>query len=245
MPELTNPLVHSVGTNPLVEKSYGHTLRPLDDNNSILYYQNFGGGGVALGLLGPFGVAANMAMIEKNTDSDVALLKGKLELNPQAIFSEIASEYPSLSLSNAPQTTAVRITPLLNVVKQEDEQLLFGCSILVDFTATGTSWVGKYVYQLPLKYTKAEVAHGLSVAQRTALVDQAGIGFRAIAKLYLDDRDKKLIAKRELRYKSTFVEPRFDFEYLGQELPSQGQRINVRTLNTVYSFPSGYAQILN
>lgn len=235
---------HSVGPNPEVEGGFNHTSRPLDDKNSIIYAQNFGGGGVALGLLGPFGVAANIALIAQATETDVGLLKGKIPLDPQVIFSEVLSEQPRLN-TKTPTDKAVRLSALLNVVKQQDEKLFFGCTVLVDYRPTGTNWHGRYVYQLPLEYTKAEVAQGLSTDQRNTLTSQVREGFRTLVKLYLDDTGGALVSKRDIKFKSTFVLPRFDFELTGQELPSEDQRINIRSVGAVYSLPKNYVQIVN
>lgn len=248
-PMLTVPIVtpapsYSVGPNPLVEKSFDHTSRPLDDKNSVVYLQSFGGGGTALGLLGPFGVAANISMIKNNTDADVALLKGKISLDPQAIFAEIFREYPAL-INGTDKNKSVRLTPLVNVVKQENEQLLFGCSILVDYTSTGTSWVGRYMYQIPLEYSKTDVAKGLSSDQNKMLIDQVKKGFRALARLYLDDVNGGLPSKRDIKFKSKFVSPRFAFELVGQELRSDGKRVEIRSVGAVYSLLKDMTQITN
>lgn len=244
VPAITPPASHSVGTHPLVEKNFNHMLRALDDKNSILYLQSFGGGGVGLGLLGPFGVAANISMIEKNTDADVALLKGKIPLDPQAIFSEISGEYPTLT-SGATLHKSVRITPLIDVIRQENEQLLFGCSILVDYTPIGTNWVGKYVYQFSLEYSKNDIAQGLSPDQHRALSDQAKTGFRMLANLYLDDMSGKLPSRRDLKFKSTFISPRFGIEMAGQEVSNDGERITIRSVGAVYSFPKSLVHVSN
>ena len=235
---------HSIGLAPGVEKGLNNNTHYLDDKNSITYVQNFGGGGLALGLLGPFGVAANVAMIAKNTENDVELLKGKILLDPRVIFSEVLSEHPTLGTKTTTDKS-VRLSGFLNVVKQEGEKLFFGCTVLVDYRPLGTNWVGRYVYQLPLEYTKAEVAEGLSTDRLNTLTAQVREGFRTLAKLYLDDASGNLVSKRDIKFKSTFVLPRFDFELIGQELPSEDQKVNIRSVGAVYSLPKNYIQIVN
>src|SRR5438067_504639 len=243
VPAMTAAPSYSIGPNPLVEKTFDHMRRPLDEGNSVIYLQSFGGGGVALGaLLGPLGVAANMSMIGNNTDADVALLKGKIPLDPRTLFSEVAAEQPALAPASG-AGKSVRLTPLLDVVKQESDELWFGCSLLVDYSATGTNWVGKYVYQLPLSYPKADVVRGLSEQQLKDLADQARNGFRALAQLYLDDAAGKLASEREVKFRSAFIWPRFNFELTGKDLPSGAERKNIRIPGTIYSLPRDLVQL--
>ena len=70
-----------------------HGTRHLDAAKSIVYSQNFGGGGAALGLLlGPLGVAANISMIDSNTEADAVRLRGKLTLAPRELFLAAATQ---------------------------------------------------------------------------------------------------------------------------------------------------------
>jgi hypothetical protein len=244
VPVSSSPLSYTVGPNPIVEKSLNHMTKALDDKNTVIYQQMFGGGGVGLGLLGPFGVAANIAMIGNKTDADVAVLRGKIQVDPQAVFSEISADYPALA-AGADSAKAVRISPLFNVVRQKDDKLQFGCSILVDYTATGTQWTGKYVYQFPVEYTLEHVSQGLSAEEQHVLADQAKTGFRALTKLYLDDANGKLVAKRDFLFKSSFLAPRFDFQLTGQELPAEDGQVNIRSVGAVYSLPKNQVTIVN
>lgn len=68
---------YHLGPSPLLAyPDYMH--RFLNDQHSVLYMQNHGGGGVAVGvLLGPLGVIANIKMIQAQTESDATLLKNK------------------------------------------------------------------------------------------------------------------------------------------------------------------------
>ncbi|HVE52127.1 MAG TPA: hypothetical protein VNB23_01955 [Ramlibacter sp.] len=63
---------YALERSPLLDQT-SHTAMHLDRERRILYQQSLGGGGVGVGLLlGPLGVAANIAMIEANTKADVA-----------------------------------------------------------------------------------------------------------------------------------------------------------------------------
>lgn len=244
VPATPTPPSYSIGPNPLVVKEFGYATRALDDKNSIVYLQTFGGGGAAVGvLLGPLGVAANMSMIGKVTDDDVLMLKGRITVDPVAVFGDIAREYPAFASPSA-ATNSVLLTPLLNVVKQENEDLLFGCTLLVDYSAVGATWVGRYAYQLPVRYAKAAVAQGLSAEQQALLAEELRAGFRVLARLYLDDAAGRLPRGGEVKFRSTFVQPRLDFEITGKQLPGEPDRLNVSIgYGRIYSLPRDPSQV--
>jgi len=233
---------HELGKSELLQSS-DHMTRQLDDKQSILYFQNFGGGGAAVGvMLGPFGVAANMKMIESATEEDAALLKGKFNFDPVEIFSHQSGAMALLN-NGAVLGKKAKISPYFYVSKTEDEQLLMACALLVDYRPTGTEWQGKYMYQLPLKYAKTDVAKGFSDDQRAALVREVTAGFQSLAKLYVADRRGDLGTGAEVKFKSDFVSPRFNFEMIGLKLPATDGRVNIRTYGAVYSLPAGWVQV--
>jgi len=242
VPKVDYAVSHELGKSELLQAT-DHMTRLLDDRQSILYFQNFGGGGAAVGvMLGPFGVAANMKMIESVTDEDAAMLKGKIIIDPVEIFFRQSGALAILNQGAATGKAAI-VSPYLYVSKTEDEQLLVGCALLVDYRPTGTEWRGKYMYQLPLKYAKAEVAKGLSEEQRATLVREVTAGFQSLAKLYVADRKGELGAGTEVKFKSDFVSPRFNFDLIGLQLPAMEGRFNVRTFAGMYSLPKGWAQV--
>lgn len=85
-------IAHAIAAYTSAEASANHMMRPLNDTNTILYEQSFGGGGVGLGvLLGPLGVAANIAAIEGRTEKEAALLHDKVGINPQELLKQALS----------------------------------------------------------------------------------------------------------------------------------------------------------
>ena len=149
----------------LLDQTNG-TLMHLNDSKDILYQQNFGGGGAAVGvLLGPIGVAANAAAIESNTKEDVELLFGKTSIDPNKVFREIVLDagFVIEDSSNA----SASFSPYILVSKGENEVLYFASALLVEENSIGKSrWVGRYMYQIPLNMRKGDLADGLTDEER-------------------------------------------------------------------------------
>ena len=72
LPVMASPVIeagfsYSVVGFTVAEANPHHMMRPLREDNSITYEQNFGGGGVATGvLLGPIGVATSVHVSPEN-----------------------------------------------------------------------------------------------------------------------------------------------------------------------------------
>jgi hypothetical protein len=235
---------HALAPEPGIEKTYSHVLKPLDDKGGILYVQNYGGGGVGLGLLlGPLGVAANIAAIEKNTNDDLAVLKGKFSLDPIALTQAAVAERPEFA-PNAGTQAATRLSPVVQIVRDEAGRLLVGCILNVAGTSTERAWRGRYVYQTSVVLDKADVARsGLSDSQRRQLDQAVAEGFKALVQLYADDSMGKLEGGKEVAFTSEYVTPRFSFELRGQSLAAPADRLQVRSFNAVYSLPRAMVKL--
>lgn len=228
---------HAVAPDPLVEKRFTQGIQPLDDARSIHYLQFFGGGGAAIGVLfGPLGVVANVRAIERATAADVAILKGKLPLDPLAMEREVARGIPEL-MAAAPDASAVRLTPEVVVVRMKDDRLLFGSTLLVDYGPIGRSWKRTYVHQSAFTATKAEVAQGLTPAQLRDLEAQLRAGFQAVTALYLEELHGTASRIGEVKFKSEFVTPRVQIEFTAEELSGPADRLVARVALTTYSLP--------
>jgi hypothetical protein len=230
---------HVIAPDPYTKAHFSNTLKPLNDENNVLYRQEFGGGGAALGvLLGPIGVAANAAAIGSATSADVELLKGKLPLDPTALYRDVAKDFPELAEPNIDvKSVAVRVSPKVLIVKAEGEVLLLGCTLTVDYRPAGLKWVGHYVYQTTLKYAKAEVAQNLTSDQIKRANAELRAGFQALTALYFDDLHGKLPLGHDVRFKSAYLSPRNLFELHGQQLPGTADRAVIRGTSATYSFP--------
>jgi len=229
------PAGHALAAEGLTDHQV-HTVSYLDLTRHTQYLQNFGGGGVGVGLmLGPLGVLANAKAIESNTAADTAALFGKFEVAAVAELRAVA-EAAGFALDGG--AAADRITPYLLVVRTEGEQLCFGSALLVQ-RAGAAPWRGVYLRQLGFTVAKAEAEKGLADAARAALQREARAGFAVALDLYRADLAGALVAQGEVRFQSDFVSPRFRFELLGQRLPTHDGSLVVRTYDAVYSLPPG------
>jgi len=225
------------------EKRFNLNLQPLDDAKSIIYRQEYGGGGVAVGLmLGAVGVMANRAAIKNETLADVELLKNKLPVRPLALYQDVATEFPELAIPAA-HTKAVRIIPEVLVVRTDDEMLLIGCRLIVNYTSVGRPWIAIYTYQTDLKFPKAEVAQGLNPEQATKLRGQLRHGFLSLTGLYLDDVKTQSAPGKIVYFKSAFLTPRIMRSMVGQEQKGPGDRVVLRGRRGVLSFPRASVEL--
>lgn len=216
-------------------KQTNHMFKPLTSDNEVMYSQNFGGGGVGVGLLlGPIGVMANIAAIESNTDADIAELKGKWTVQPYTLFSKAAAD-SGLALDSR-DAGSVKLTPFALISKTENEQLYLAAAMIVE-TNQGQKdyWQGRYMFQTNVKISKAELADGVSAEENQRLTTELQQGFTEIIKLYQDDKAGKLASSQTVELESDFLTPRIIVPQLAQQLPSTNSRQNFRLPWGVYS----------
>lgn len=241
-PLTTNLVTHEVAKSNLLTQT-NHTLMHLNQSGDILYQQNFGGGGAGVGiLLGPIGVMANIAAIESNTEEDVEILKDKLAFNPSEILIKSTGKY-QIEVANG-NADSIKLSPYIYVSKTENEQLLFASALIVE-TEPGkkSNWLGKYMYQTPLKMAKSDLADGLDEKEYSLLKSELEKGFDELVRLYSEDRKGNLKTEKALTFISDFVSPRFNIEMVGDLIPSDANRVNIRTVGGVYSLPKDSVEV--
>lgn len=211
-----------------------HSTRHLNADKTIVFTQNFGGGGAGLGLLlGPIGVAANIAMIEKATQADAKQLSDKLRVNPWESFKQAwPAEAPGLAAAKSEH--APSIAPYLYVVRVDEQRLQLAAAFLVEQGQGAGKWTGRYLFQLPGSYT-VEALSSLDEARTNALQQEMVGGFKALARFYLGDRQEALATEPKMLFKSSFVTPRFEFEMLGALAQEQADVVWLRTVGGVFA----------
>ena len=211
-----------------------HTTKYLDQNSQILYFQNHGGGGggVAL-LLGPLGAVANMSMIEETTKADVDLLRGKIRIDPSMIFMEAANKQ-GLSIALAPASDNSQITPYLYISKSDSDRLLVAVAIILE-QGTGTEkWIGKYMYQLPLSFSVADLAQldqDGAIALRSASAD----GFSALLRHVTSEKPEAYLKEQPIVLKSDLLTPKVNFELQGMLISADEELVWIRTAGGIYA----------
>lgn len=220
--------------NPAI-KAESHVQVHLDEAKDITYVQNFGGGGVAVGVaFGPLGVLANISMIQAETDADVEKLYGKLPLPVGVMFGQAAAN----QAVSYDETSNVRFHPFVMVVRDEDEMLRMGTALIVEVPQQdGTVWNGRYTHQTSLHLPIDDIADGLSDAEHTQIHSAIEQSFDDIVALYVNDRTGKYTELEHVLFESTFLSPRIMFEINGKVLERSDDRVTLRSGAGLISLP--------
>ncbi len=205
----------------------GHVQQHLDAKKNIVYFQNFGGGGAGLGIaLGPLGVAANISMIEANTKEDVEKLRDRIAIDPPAVFAA-ASTRAGTAVQLAASAEAPRASPYLYVVKTTPETLALAAALMVE-SGDGAQWPRKYMAQLPGTFTLASLA-ALDQPASAQLSRDLEEGFVAVLRALPRETKESIAKESQIKFKSQFLNPRFDFEMLGNPAGEEPDLVWVRS----------------
>ncbi|MDQ0040157.1 hypothetical protein [Variovorax boronicumulans] len=238
-----------------------HAVRHLDAGKSIVYTQNFGGGGVALGLLlGPLGVAANAGMIDSATEADAARLRGKLSLAPRELFLDAATrqglEFADDAATTATNATAAnsgpgrtQATPYLFVSKTDNERLLTAVAVRLEQGQGTDQWSGVYMYQLPSSYKLDDLARPTPEMQ-ARLGAEAAQGFSALTAFIAKEgpaKDGQTPARpeKDFTYKSDLLTPRFEIEMQARFIARSDDLIWFRTFGGVYAVRTSNIKVMS
>lgn len=212
---------------PVLDQT-AHTVQHLNEEKDIVYYQTYGGGGVGLGLLGPFGVAANIKMIEANTMKDVGEMKGKININVAAIF-QAAAMQQEFSILQGQQPSTLKLNPYLLVEKTEGDLLMLASAVIVD---AGGKYPHKYLVQLPETYSVAALA-ALTEEQLSELTASVAKGYQLILDRIEREYSATPLAEQKIMFKSEFLTPRFNFEMSGSLIEESDNLVWIRMIGSV------------
>jgi hypothetical protein len=234
-PQLSAGERHVVTPLLATEAAVNHMMRPLNAENTIVYEQNFGGGGATAGVLfGPLGVAANIAAIKGRTERESQELFGKVAIDVMALANE-ALGANGIERGESGDVALALIKPSLRIVSVDGTHVQCAVTILVDHKPASRKWTGSYVYQLSPTFTRAALAQGLGEAEIEPLRQQIATGFATLAQLYVADARGELKHDKQVKFWSDFLSMRFDFQFVGMEIPSQADRLLVRFPQSVTS----------
>lgn len=231
-PSHGNNVDYVLARSPLLEQT-NQSFQHLDKEKSILYFQTFGGSLAAGVLFGPLAAVANLAVVESNTMKDVAQLRDRIPLRPAEIFTEIARKSP-LNLRADSDGKIPGITPYLQVQKTEDASLLLATVIIIEQDTENKKWTGKYMYQLPLKYSIPELAQ-LNQDSISKLRLEVAQGFAKLVYHIQAETPGRLAQEQKIRFKSTFLSPQFDFEMDGALISEESDVVWIRTFSGVHA----------
>lgn len=248
LPPPTLPAEAVVQVIPLTaeQASPHHMQRPLDAGNTIVYDQQFGNSVGAGVLLGPLGVAANIANTKRRTESETKALAGKLDVDGLALAQEaLASAGYAVAATEGTPAVAI-VTPSIRIVSSGDEALHVSAVLTVhEQRADGTPWTGTYTSYLGTDLQRAEVLAGLTDERREALAAEVRDAFVQAAALLRDDAAGSLANGRQFFFRSKTLSPRFNFQAPAVELPSTVDgRLLMRTPTSVVSVPTDRVEIV-
>ncbi len=219
------------------EASANHMIRPLAADNSVVYEQNFGGGGTATGLLlGPIGIAANIAGIKSRTEKEAAELAGKLPFSALDLLQEAASEQ-SFPLASHSVSDAITLTPMISVASLDGEQVGIGVMLLVRNNPAQPKWVGRYIAEIDTQMPRSAVAAGLTAEQIQPLRAECLAAMKEVLQLFRDDAQGRLTDGAPVTFKNKYLTRRFDFTLQGTTLAEQDGRMTLRMPLSVYAAP--------
>lgn len=213
---------------PDLTAQLSHLQKGINEDNTLLYFQNFGGGGLALGLMGPFGVMANMKMIETNTNNDAAQLHGKPMPDPHQAFQQAAE---NLNVSIASQATPqdIRITPTILISKTTPSDFHISALLFIEGGVDKGKWTHRYQYQLSGPYSFEQLTN-LSPAKVNVIQAQAVEGFAALLEQVKAETDASIANEKKITFESAYFSPRFTYEMLGTLAGEKDNRVWVRTM---------------
>lgn len=217
-----------------------HMTQHLDEGKSVVYFQNQGGGGVALGLLGPLGVAANIKMIEGVTAGDVEKLKGRIKLDPQLAVQQAALA-EDFALQSVAVPSDVKVSPFVQISKTNETTLHVSSVLLFEGMDGQSKWTRRYQYQLPGSYTLDELS--TLTPDRVASLQAASMNaYASLLRHVVGERDEAIAQERKITFKSAYMAPRFEFEMAGSLVGEKEGRVWVRTMGGVTAVDPAYIQ---
>ncbi|MFD0725966.1 hypothetical protein [Lysobacter brunescens] len=126
----------------------------LDEQRRITYRQEFGGGGLAVGLLfGPLGAGANAAAVQNANEKEAGALRGRFPFTPQALMAKALQARGEASAG----AQEARIVPSLHVTRDQDGRLIFWAIVDVNIGA----WNSRYSSLVQGRVPLLDVAQGL------------------------------------------------------------------------------------
>jgi hypothetical protein len=206
-----------------------------------LYEQQFGGGGVGTGLLlGPLGVAANVAAIKKRTETEAQALFDKVALDPVALLAGLLEE-AAIARASETSPTTFTMKPNVRIVSDGKESVWIAAGI--DVSDSALPWTGKYLAQLAGAWPRNELATGLSPERSQELEAQVKAALREALHLYVGDAAGKFNGTEEVNFAAPFLTPRIKFQLYGKVLPSDEAHKVFRSIGAIFSFPAGQAEV--
>jgi len=195
----------------------------LDDEHRIGYRQDFGGGGLAVGLLlGPLGAAANAKAIQAANERESAALHGKFPFTP----GDLLGRALAARAGGDGATVEAQLTPGLFVTRDANEQLIFWAMVDVSIG----EWRGRYSALMQGRVPLADASKGLSGEALRSLEFGLQSAYAAAVDAMADDVAGRLTGFDKQRAKVPALSPRFDVMQRYDYVLRKEDRVFIRTL---------------
>lgn len=228
----------------LTNAGASHMSGFVDADRSVAYTQSSGGGGLAVGVLfGPLGVMANVALIQRVTEQDLALLNGKVALRPPELFVEAARSRGVVV--NSDVNAGPRATPFVLLAKVDDGSILVVPSLLVDGGTAPSAWRRRYEVQLAERRS-IEALAALQAEEAGRLRLEVLGAYASMLDLVADEKPELLAQERKVLVKSKIASgpARVAIEMPGSIVREDAEVAWIRTPWSVAAFRKNNVDIL-
>ena len=192
----------------------------------IYYLQNFGGGGVGLGLLlGPIGAAMNASSIDEKTELEAGEINGKLDLDPVSTLNKLLSD----SGKNGTDSD-LTLNPYIFVIKGNEEgKLYINAMIQAVYEKADKHWVGRYGSRVEFYPMLEQLKAGLNDNDQAKLKQEAIIAFSEALELLHGDLSHELRPLSQIHYETESFTPRISFPLQAKLIKEIGDEIVILT----------------
>ncbi|MGN6151123.1 MAG: hypothetical protein ACTHOH_03825 [Lysobacteraceae bacterium] len=195
----------------------------LDDEHRIGYRQEFGGGGLAVGLLlGPLGAAANAKAVQAANERETEALRGKFPFTPGDLLGRALAARPG----SEGATVEAQLAPSLFITRDANEQLIFWAMVDVSIG----EWRGRYNALMQGRVPLADASKGLSDDALRDLESALQTAYAAAVDAMADDVAGRLTGFDRQRAKIPALWPRFDLMQPYDYVLRKEDRVFIRTL---------------
>lgn len=219
-----------------------HVQKNFPNNKAMVYHQESGGGGVAVGvLLGPIGTAANIAMINSRTNGDMEKIGGKYDYDVFGNFEKIARQQSSLGEAITKGKTVGLAPRLVFVKNDDDDNVMMGCTLIVDQRELdAAAGFDNYIVQTTVKLPFDEFVQGVSETRKSEMDNSAHACLEEVAKLYLNDIGGKYLPDEKspsFALSSKYLTPRITIPLWVKSVSSDEEKVILRTTFALMELP--------
>lgn len=207
----------------------------LDDARTIFYRQEFGGGGLAVGLLfGPLGAGANALAIQNANEKEAEALRGRFRFSPAGLLTKAIQSRATADDANAAANEAV-LVPSLYVTRDSEERLIFWAILDVSIG----EWRGRYSSLAQGRVPLLDAAKGLPDDQVVNLEWAIQSAYARALDALSADASGTLTGFKPQKMDISALSPRFHRPVRYEHVLMQEDRVIVRGLSATQFYAVG------